>query len=172
VGRATSPLSRVGEYVLGIVERMEIGPFEIAESAEGDLAVIALQGAAAVALSAGDGRTVDAVALLANQASAATEGDDAKRVVLDVNGDQGRREDYLAKLAEKAARRATETGRSVAIDPMNPRDRRIVHVALREEPGIATMSVGVGRYRQVVVVPEGAPEFEEARRQASTRREE
>ena len=49
---------------------------------------------------------------------------------------------------------------------MNPRDRRVIHVALRESDGIATMSVGTGRYRQVVVVPEGAPEYEQARRQA------
>jgi hypothetical protein len=49
---------------------------------------------------------------------------------------------------------------------MNPRDRRIIHVSVREMEGVVTMSVGAGRYRQVVVVPEGAPEYEEARRQA------
>jgi hypothetical protein len=39
-----------------------------------------------------------------------------------------------------------------------------VHVALREADGIATMSVGDGHYRQVVVVPDNAPEYEEAKR--------
>jgi hypothetical protein len=47
---------------------------------------------------------------------------------------------------------------------MNPKDRRTVHVALRDAEGIATMSVGDGRYRQVVVVPDSAPEYEEAKR--------
>jgi predicted RNA-binding protein Jag len=50
----------------------------------------------------------------------------------------------------------------VALDPMNGRDRRGIHVALRDVEGVATMSIGEGAYRQVVVVPEGAPEYEEA----------
>ena len=50
---------------------------------------------------------------------------------------------------------------------MNAKDRRAIHIALREEDGIATMSIGDrGDYRQVVVVPEGAPEYEEARQYA------
>jgi spoIIIJ-associated protein len=81
---------------------------------------------------------------------------------VDAEGDPDRRESFLTRLADRAARRAQDTRRSVALDPMNPRDRRIVHVALREADGIATMSVGSGRYRQVVVVPEGSPEYEEA----------
>ena len=51
----------------------------------------------------------------------------------------------------------------MALDPMGPRDLRSIHVALRDAEGVATMSVGEGRYRQVLVVPEGAPEYEEAR---------
>jgi hypothetical protein len=50
----------------------------------------------------------------------------------------------------------------VALDPMNGRDRRALHVAVRDIEGVVTMSVGTGRYRQVVIVPEGAPEYEEA----------
>jgi hypothetical protein len=55
----------------------------------------------------------------------------------------------------------------VALEAMNPKDRRTVHVALREADGIATMCVGDGRYRQVVVVPDNAPEYEEAKRYES-----
>ena len=46
---------------------------------------------------------------------------------------------------------------------MGPRDRRSIHVALRDATDVATMSVGEGGYRQVMVVPEGAPEYEQAR---------
>ena len=46
---------------------------------------------------------------------------------------------------------------------MNARDRRILHMTVRDLDGVATMSVGSGRYRQVVIVPEGSPEYEEAR---------
>ena len=62
--------------------------------------------------------------------------------------------------------RARDGGRAIALDPMNGRDRRIIHLAVRDEDGVASMSIGEGRYRQVVVVPEGAPEYEEAQRQS------
>ena len=45
---------------------------------------------------------------------------------------------------------------------MNGRDRRTIHIALKERDDVATMSEGEGRYRQVVVVPDGADEFAEA----------
>jgi predicted RNA-binding protein Jag len=165
VGSATTALGEVGEFVKGLIERMEIGSFEIAESSESDeLVILQVRGAAAERLAGGEGRSVDAMQLLANQASLRISGDDAKRVVLDVEGDDEQREAYLSRVAERAASRARETGRPVALEAMNPKDRRIVHVALREVDGIATMSVGEGRYRQVVVVPDSAPEFEEAKR--------
>ena len=82
--------------------------------------------------------------------------------MIDVAGEMADREASLTRLSERAGGRARETGRSVALDPMNSRDRRIVHMALKEESGLASMSIGEGRYRQVLVVPEGAPEFEEA----------
>src|SRR5215469_8865638 len=165
VGSARTPLSPVGEFVLGLMERMEVGSFELSEAREGNLIAISLHGPAAMKVTGGDARSIDAIQLLASQAVLRT-GDESLRVVVDAEGDSDRREAYLARLAERAAQRATETGRSVAIDPMNPRDRRVVHVALRDYEGVVTMSVGSGRYRQVVVVPEGAPEYEEARRQS------
>jgi spoIIIJ-associated protein len=109
---------------------------------------------------------VDALQLLANQA--ASRGDtEGPRIVLEVEGDAESREELLSRLAERVARRARETGRAIALDPMSGRDRRIIHIALRDEQDIATMSIGEGRYRQVVVVPEGAPEYAQARREAA-----
>ena len=156
-------LSEAGEFVAGVVERMGAGSFEVEESAEDDLCIVQLRGEAAERLTGGDGRAVDAIQLLANQA-AMRAGDDQPRIVVDVEGDRERREAYLGDLAQRAARRALQTGRSVALDPMNPRARRVLHVAVRGMDDVATMSTGSGRYRQVVVVPKGAPEYEEALR--------
>jgi spoIIIJ-associated protein len=168
VGTATGALGELGNFVKGLVERMELGSFEIAEATENDaLVVIQVRGSAAQRLVGGEGRTVDAMQLLANQVSIRISGDDAPRIVLDVEGDADQREVYLTRVAERAASRARETGRPVALEAMNPKDRRTVHVALREADGIATMSVGDGRYRQVVVVPDNAPEYEEAKRYES-----
>jgi spoIIIJ-associated protein len=142
---------------------MGLGPFEISENSEGEYVVYELRGRAAEELGSGDGRGVDALQLLANQ-YAVRAMDEAPRIVVDAEGDAERREVFLNRLAERAGRRAQDTRRSVALDPMNGRDRRMIHVALRDFEGVATMSIGSGRYRQVVVVPEGSPEYEEARR--------
>jgi len=162
VGTARGELGEVGDYVKGMIERMELGPFEIERLEQDGVEIFQIAGAAAAGLTGGDGRTPDAIQLLANQASS-RRGDDAPRVVIDVEGNHERREALLFRVAERAAARAKETGRTVALDPMGPRDRRSIHVALRDAEGVATMSTGEGRYRQVLVVPEGAPEYEEAR---------
>jgi len=167
VGTAQTALGESGVFVQGLVERLGLGAFEISESEDGDLVVVQLRGPAASELGGGDGRALDAAQFLVNQVALRRD-ESARRVVIDAGGQGDAREGHLERLAERAAQRARETGRAVALDPMNPGDRRVIHVALRETQGIATMSVGLGRYRQVVVVPEGAPEYEQARRQAET----
>ncbi len=162
-GTAKGEIGTIGEFILGVIERMGLGPFEIAkETEEEKFVVYQVTGPAASGLTAGDGRTPDAIQLLANQAAARAE-EEPKRVILDVAGNRGRRDEFLERIAERAAQRATETGRTVALEPMSPGDRRIIHVALRERDGVVTMSRGEGRYRQVLVVPEGAAEYDEAR---------
>ncbi len=163
VGTVSGELGDIGGFVLGVVERMQVGPFEIRETEDEKYVVLQLSGVAAQALSAGEGKAADALQLLANQAAMRAE-ESPKRIVVDAEGDPERRQDFLSRIADRAARRARDTGRSVALEAMNGRDRRAIHVALREADGIATMSIGEGRYRQVVVVPEGAPDYEEARR--------
>jgi spoIIIJ-associated protein len=166
VGTPRGSLGESGKYILGIVERLDVGPFEIGESEEGELIVCDVKGDAAAALAGGEGRAVDALQLLVNQAAMQrAEDGEAKRVVLDIEGNADAREGFLERLAERVVRRAREGARAVALDPMNGRDRRIIHLAVREHEGMATMSVGEGRYRQVVVVPEGADEYDEAVRQ-------
>jgi len=140
---------------------MDLGPFELSESLEGEMIVLQLQGPAAKSLASGQGRTVDALQLLVNQVSARVS-PERQRVVIDVEGDADAREEFLGKLAERVANRALQTGRPVALDPMNARDRRLIHLALRDRDDVATISEGEGRYRQVVVVPESSDEFEDA----------
>ena len=165
VGTVSGTVGEVGGFVCGVIERMDLGPFEISESGEGRMLVLQVGGVAAPGLAGSDGRAVDALQLLANQAAGRLS-EEPPRVVIDVEGDVEARESRLTKLAQRVARRARETGRVVRLDPMNGKDRRIIHLALRDEEDVATMSSGQGRYRQVVVVPESAPEFEEAQRES------
>ena len=165
-------LSDVGKFVLGALERMELGPFTIGESEEDELRILEVSGDAGRSLVENDPRAIDALQLLAHQMAVAAVDDDekVKRIVVDIEGEGDQREDFLTSLAQRIAKRALDTGRSVALDPMNGRDRRIIHVALRDEDGVATMSRGEGRYRQVVVVPEDAPEYDEAVKASSDSR--
>jgi spoIIIJ-associated protein len=165
VGMLEGEVGEVGRFVAGVLERMDLGPFGLSQANEEGLVVLSVRGAAAPNLAGEDGRTVDALQLLANQAAARLE-EEPPRVVLDVEGDAEAREDRLTRLAERVAKRARDMGRTVRLDPMNGRDRRQIHLALRDDPEVATMSTGEGRYRQVLVVPKGAPEFEQARREA------
>jgi spoIIIJ-associated protein len=134
----------VGAFVLGVVERMDLGPFEIAGNQDGELLVFEIRGAAARALASGDARCGDALQLLANQAAGQLESE-ARRVVVDVEGDAEAREAFLGRLAKRVARRARESRRAVALDPMNGRDRRLIHLALRDEEGALPAGRGGSR---------------------------
>ncbi len=165
-GTPKGSLEAIGEFVLGTVERMKLGSFEISESSEGDFLIYQLSGPAAEALQSGDGRATDALQLVANQVSM-RQSEDAPRIVVDDEGGGDERESTLGRLADRAVKRAKETGRSIALDPMNGRDRRTIHIKIKDVYDVATMSIGEGRYRQVLVVPEAAPEYEEAVEESS-----
>lgn len=76
-----------------------------------------------------------------------------KRIVLDTEGYRARRRESLSGLAMRLGDKARRTGRPVTIDPMNPHDRRIVHVTLKDEPGLSTESVGEGTFKKMIIHP-------------------
>lgn len=74
-------------------------------------------------------------------------------VVVDVEGYRARREEQLARLANRMADRAVSSGRAVALEAMPPNERRIIHITLRDNPLVTTQSVGEGEHRKVTIVP-------------------
>ncbi|MGH2976451.1 MAG: protein jag, partial [Solirubrobacterales bacterium] len=74
------------------------------------------------------------------------------RVLVDVEEYRGRRERQLLEIAERAAERVMETGKMLQLEPMTPLERRWIHIALRERPGVATQSIGEEPNRRVVVL--------------------
>jgi spoIIIJ-associated protein len=77
------------------------------------------------------------------------------RVLVDVEDYRGRRERQLRELAERAAARVTETGKMLQLEPMPALERRWIHLTLRDNPGVATQSIGEEPNRRVVLVPRG-----------------
>lgn len=99
------------------------------------------------------GRTLNELQYLLNSIQRRQFGDAAKRVLLDVENYRYRRERTLVRLAERTAQRVASTGREIALEPMNPQERRIIHLALQDNPDVLTLSRGDEPYRRVVVAP-------------------
>jgi len=97
------------------------------------------------------GQTIDAIQYLAN-AIMRSQGEDLE-VVVDASGYRARRTATLESMARKTAQRVSATGRRAELEPMTPVERKIVHEALKEDPGVETASEGSEPNRFVVVLP-------------------
>ena len=96
------------------------------------------------------GQTLDALQYLANRvANKHQEG--YVRVKLDTENYRKRREETLKHLAKNIAHKVKRSRRPVALEPMNPYERRIIHSALQSDPYVTTHSEGEEPYRKVVV---------------------
>ena len=77
------------------------------------------------------------------------------RIAIDVENYRGRREQQLRDVADRAAKRVVQTGKIIQLEAMPAIERRVVHMALLENPRIRTQSVGVEPNRRIVVLPAG-----------------
>lgn len=75
------------------------------------------------------------------------------RVAVDIEGYKRRREESLIGLAERVARQVARSGRPIQLEPMPANERRIIHIALRNDPEVMTESSGEGDLRRVAVQP-------------------
>jgi len=98
------------------------------------------------------GQTLDALEYLVNRMTACA-GDLHARISIDAADYRARRTQSLQDLAHRMAHQARRRGRAVTLNPMSPRDRRIVHMALQEESTLITQSFGEGRFRQIRIIP-------------------
>jgi len=78
---------------------------------------------------------------------------DWTRVLVDVEDYRGRRERQLVEIARRAAERVGETGKMLQLEPMSALERRWIHIALRDNPAVATQSIGEEPNRRVIVLP-------------------
>ena len=76
-----------------------------------------------------------------------------RRVRFDCGGYRGRREQTLSRLADSIAREAVRKGSPVSLEPMSSWERRIVHIALRENRDVETRSIGEEPTRRILVCP-------------------
>jgi spoIIIJ-associated protein len=82
---------------------------------------------------------------------------DKRHVLVDAEGYRARRDDSLATMARRLGRQAVHDGKIITFEPMNPRDRRVVHMALAKFEGVITKSEGEGEDRRVQIIPVRRP---------------
>jgi spoIIIJ-associated protein len=83
------------------------------------------------------------------------------RVFIDIESYRARHQEALTQLALKSGEKAKKSGKPITLNPMNPHDRRIVHLALQGDKEVKTMSRGEGLYKKVVVYPMRKKEIQE-----------
>ncbi len=100
------------------------------------------------------GETLDALQYLTNLALNAElekTGAECAKVTVDIEGYRARREETLKNLAKRTADRVKKYKRNIALDPMSPYERRIIHSALQNDSQVMTASVGSDENRKVVI---------------------
>jgi spoIIIJ-associated protein len=108
------------------------------------------------------GQTLDALEYLLNRIITKSE-DTETRVTLEIEGYRERRWKSLEGLALRLGERAKRRRKTITLSPMSPRDRRVIHLTLQEDPLVTTKSMGRGYFRQVTIVPEGGARHERGR---------
>jgi spoIIIJ-associated protein len=83
------------------------------------------------------------------------------RVFIDIESYRARHQEALTQLALKSGEKAKKSGKPITLNPMNPHDRRIIHLALQGDRELKTMSRGEGLYKKVVVYPVRKKETQE-----------
>ncbi len=149
-----SPFSQAEEYITAILRGMGIEDVKI-ESEEVD-------GTVQIQLDCGNdqgtvigrrGETLDAIQYLTRLIINKNE-ENYKRVSINIGSYREKREETLKELAKKNAEKAKKYGRSMALDPMNPYERRVIHTAIQEIEGVNSHSVGSDNERRVVITPD------------------
>ena len=121
------------------------------EGDEGEL-ILDISGDDMAVLIGRHGKTLDALQFIVSMITVRTIGF-RYPVVVDVEGYKNRQRQKLESIAHSSANRAVSQHRKVGLRPMTPYERRIIHIALRDDDRVETVSEGEGSARHVVVVP-------------------
>ena len=138
------------EYLQEVIAKMGVENVTFSAVQKGEATIIRLDGEHLGALIGRRGETMESLSYLASLVANRLEGDYIK-LGLDVAGYRDKRESDLTALAQRIGAKVRKTGRSFAMEPMNPYERRIIHSAISKMEGVRSESKGEGRDRRVVI---------------------
>jgi spoIIIJ-associated protein len=102
------------------------------------------------------GATIDSLQFIVNRILN-KDREEPVYVTIDTEGYRKRHVEHLRSMAMKMGQKAKRTGQSVSLEKMNPYDRRIIHLALKNDSRVNTKSIGEGVYKKVVILPRKGP---------------
>ena len=137
------------KYISSILDKMGIDSSSTIEESESG-AVITFNGDSSGAIIGRHGETLDALQYLASMICNKGE-KEYYRITIDSCGYREKRKQTLEELAVKISKSVIKTGRSTALEPMNPYERRIIHSAVSEIEGVESRSVGEEPHRKVII---------------------
>ena len=138
------------EYLQEVIAKMGVENVTFSAVQKGEATIVRLDGEHLGALIGRRGETMESLSYLASLVANRLEGDYIK-LGLDVAGYRDKRENDLTVLAQRIGNKVRKTGRSFAMEPMNPYERRIIHSAISKMEGVRSESKGEGRDRRVVI---------------------
>ena len=138
------------DYLREVITLMGVENVTFSAVQKGEATIIRLDGEKLGALIGRRGETMESLSYLASLVANRLEGDYIK-LGLDVAGYRDKRENDLTVLAQRIGNKVRKTGRSFAMEPMNPYERRIIHSAIGKMEGVRSESKGEGRDRRVVI---------------------
>jgi spoIIIJ-associated protein len=139
------------ELTIGLLERMGVRPEVEGFLREGALH-LEIRGDQESILIGKHGRTLEALQMLIGR-MVNKRLKSAIRVTLDIDDYRKRRADSMTQMAHRMGEKAKSTGRPQTAGPFNAHDRRIVHVALKEDPFLRTESLGEGELKKIKIIP-------------------
>ncbi len=149
VSKKLNPVEVAKEFIEFVVKKIRVD-VEFETEKKDDYHYINLTGKNVGILIGRRGETLDSIQYLTNLA-VQKKFEERVKIVLDVEGYRGRREETLIKLANRLSEKVKKTRKSIVLEPMNPHERRIIHTALQDKDDIMTYSEGVEPYRKVVI---------------------
>jgi spoIIIJ-associated protein len=147
---------KASEFLLGVLERMGISA-DIDIKDDTDKTVLEIQTSDTELVIGRRGVVIDALQHLVNKAVFKEKRDEkTKPLVVDAGGFRDKQIERLRSLAQRMGEKALQSKQIVELQPMSPHDRRIVHMAIAEMPGLSSRSEGEGEDRHILVVPAAA----------------
>ncbi|RLB05245.1 MAG: protein jag [Deltaproteobacteria bacterium] len=142
-------------YAKMVLERIILGidvPAKVEGKAQEGKIYLNIKGDGSGLLIGRHGQTLDAIQYMVGRIVGKRMGE-KRRVTVDTEGYRERRKSALERLARRMGDKAKSTGKVINLQPMNPRDRRVVHLTLKDDREVETRSEGEGELKIIKIIP-------------------